>query len=107
MAISQKQFAAEIVDVDGNATKFDDIGCMLNFAKRNPAAAATFVMDYSDRRWLNANEASFVRGGKIATPMNGGIVALGDRARAEQIAREFGGTVATFADLKASADLKQ
>ena len=33
MAISEKRYAAEFIDRDGGAFKFDDIGCMLNFIK--------------------------------------------------------------------------
>jgi len=102
MAISQKQFAAEVLDADENAIKFDDIGCMLRYlaaAKQKPAAV--FVMDYGTRQWVNAKDAHFVRGSKIATPMGGGILAFGDRARAEAAARESGGELLSFGQLPA------
>jgi copper chaperone NosL len=97
MAISQKQFAAEVLDADENAVKFDDIGCMLRYlagVKQKPVAV--FVADYSTRGWVTAGKASFVRGSKIATPMGGGILAFGDRSSAEAAARDLGGEVASF-----------
>jgi copper chaperone NosL len=100
MAISQKQFAAEALDADGNAIKFDDIGCMLRYlaaADRKPAVL--FVMDYGKRRWLEAGAASFLRGSRIPTPMGGRILAFGERSQAEAEAREIGGEVLPFAAL--------
>lgn len=32
MAISERRYAAELIDQDGNIYKFDDIACMLRFA---------------------------------------------------------------------------
>ena len=31
MAISEKRYAAEIIDAEDNVMKFDDIGCMLRY----------------------------------------------------------------------------
>src|SRR5262245_33403006 len=79
MAISEKQYAAELIDSDGAALKFDDIGCMTNFlksAKNKTTIAATFVMDFNERQWIKADEAYYVRSAEFTTPMNGGIVAF-------------------------------
>ncbi len=101
MAISQKQFAAEAVDADENAVKFDDIGCMLRYlATPEHKPAALFVVDYETKRWIEASNASFVRGSRIPTPMAGGILAFAERARADAAAREIGGEVVSFARLR-------
>jgi copper chaperone NosL len=100
MAISQKQFAAEILDADGNAVKFDDVGCMLRYlinGEHKPAAM--FVVNYSNRQWLDAKAAAFVRGSKVETPMGGGILAFGDHGQAETAVRDFGGSVLAFEQL--------
>lgn len=100
MAISQKQFAAEVFDAEENVVKFDDIGCMLRWlAGQEKQAVAMYVVDYASRDWLEAKAAMFVRVKRIATPMGGGILAFAGRTQTEAAAREFGGTVATFADL--------
>jgi len=103
MAISQKQFAAEALDPDREPLKFDDIGCMLQHcARAEHKPAAVFVVDYGTRQWIVADTASFVRGSKIETPMGGGILAFGDRSRAEAAAaRELGGEVLPFTRLSA------
>jgi nitrous oxide reductase accessory protein NosL len=91
MAISEKQFAAEII-TDDATLKFDDVGCMLRY--RQAAAdkldrAAIFVTDNVSREWLKAESAFFVRSKTIKTPMGSGIVAFGDRSRAGSDAATF------------------
>lgn len=100
MAISQLQYAAEVIDVDEAVYKFDDIGCMLRFShSRNLKGATWFVMEYDSRTWLPATGAHFVRSPAIQSPMAGGIIALRDRAKAEEYARNFRGDLLRFGDL--------
>src|ERR1700687_4734059 len=79
MAISEKRYAAELIDSEGQAFKFDDIGCMVNFikAKKNTTKiVAHFVMDFDERQWIKADDAYYVRSSEITAPMNGGIIAF-------------------------------
>ena len=100
MAISQKQFAAEVLDSDGNPVKFDDIGCMLRYlASRQQKPAAVFVVDYETRQWNEAGRSFFVRSSKISTPMAGGLLAFSDRSRAITAAGDLAGAVQSFAEL--------
>jgi len=102
MTISEKRYAAELVDRDGNLFKFDDIGCMLRFVRdRNleGKAAAHFVVDYEQRDWLNGERAYYVKSEAIHSPMGGGLVAFRDRAKAEACAANLGGKVLSFDDL--------
>jgi copper chaperone NosL len=100
MAISQKQFAAEVLDAGENPVKFDEIGCMLHYlARMQSKPAAVFVVNYETRRWIEADQAYFLRGSRIPTPMAGGILAFGDRSRAEAASRDIGGEVLPFAEL--------
>lgn len=85
MAISEKQFAAEIIDVDEKVFKFDDIGCMLRYkqaagGKLKPVAE--FVTDYDLRDWVRAEKAFFTRSATIKTPMGSNIVAFADEQKA-------------------------
>ena len=94
MAISQKQFAAQIFDAEENVFKFDDLDCMLRFLNQREMKPATvFVADYETREWINGASALFVRTDKVATPMGGGLLAFSDRARADQAARSFASSV--------------
>jgi copper chaperone NosL len=100
MAISQRQFAAEVLDAEDNPTKFDDIGCLLRYlTDARHKSSAVFVVDYETRAWIDAAKASFVRGSRVTTPMAGGILAFGERARAETAARAVGGEILPFARL--------
>ena len=91
MAITEKQFAAEIVTND-SVWKFDDVGCLLRFQQNagdKVKGASIFVTDYDSRKWLKAEKAFFVRSKEIKTPMASGIIAYADRAKAGNDAVRF------------------
>ena len=88
MAISEKQYAAELIDGERQPFKFDDIGCMLNFVKKgsvNVSASSFFVMDFDERQWIKADNAYYVRSSDVTTPMNGGIIAFKDVHRRRRL----------------------
>lgn len=96
MAISEKQFAAEIIKNDETVLKFDDIKCMLRYQERSEdkqKLAATFVTDYVSKEWIKAEDAFYVRSETIKTPMGGGIIAYRDKGQIQ-------GESVRFADLK-------
>ena len=102
MAISEKQYAAELIDGEGQASKFDDIGCMLNFVKRGSVsvtAASFFVMDFDQRQWIKADSAYYVRSSELTTPMNGGIIAFRDQSKAQAAAGKYHGKLLRFKEL--------
>lgn len=71
MAISQAGYAAEFVDRDGSVLKFDDIGCMVRYVSehnRKDSVAAFFVMDYTDKHWLAAQQATYVKSDRSQKP---------------------------------------
>ena len=85
MAISEKRYAAEIIDQEENVMKFDDIGCMLRYRDAAGATlepAAIFVTDFETREWLPADKAYFSRPANAKTPMGSGIVANADKEKA-------------------------
>lgn len=103
MAISEKRYAAELLDSEGQAFKFDDIGCMLNFIKNKKDSAkiaAHFVMDFDERNWIKAEDAFFVRSSEVTAPMNGGLIAFKNEAAAQQAADKYHGTLLRFKDLR-------
>jgi copper chaperone NosL len=102
MVISEKQYAAELIDSEGQAFKFDDIGCMLNFVKKGSvsiSASSFFVMDFDERQWIKADDAYYVRSSDLTTPMNGGIIAFKDRSPARQAADKYHGKLLRFKEL--------
>jgi copper chaperone NosL len=107
MAISEKRYAAEFIDNEGETFKFDDIGCMAKFIeqKRNPAPIqATFVMDFERREWIKAEDAFYVRSSEFKTPMSGHVVALNDQSRAQETVSKYHGSLLRFADLVKSGN---
>ncbi len=102
MSISEKRYAAELIDDDGQAFKFDDIGCMANFIKQrrnNASSHATFVMDFDRREWLKAETAFYVHSSELKTPMNGGIIAFTDQSSADAARAKYNGTLLRFAEV--------
>ena len=102
MAISQAGYAAQFIDKDGNAFKFDDIGCMVRFVRENnrrDTAAEFFVMDYNDKQWSTAKQATFVKSEQTASPMASGLTAFREPARAQEYAAKNKGQVLRFDDL--------
>lgn len=83
MAFSDRRFAAELVTLDREVFKFDDIGCWETFRKehREKVPAAEFVRDFESNRWIPAGQAVIVRTG-VATPMASGKVAFADSVKA-------------------------
>lgn len=102
MAISEKQFAAELITKDGEALKFDDIGCLRDYLKskadRNQIAAY-FVADYESKKWLKAESASFVKSAELATPMGGNLAAFESQDKAKEAAAKFKGERVSFTEL--------
>lgn len=102
MALSEKKYAAEFITRDGDAFKFDDLGCMVDYIagkKNRDQIAAFFVADFESKEWLNAETAHFVSSAKFQTPMSGGIVAFSDRSKAEAAAAASGGRLLSFAEV--------
>jgi copper chaperone NosL len=99
MAISEKRYAAELIDSEGQAFKFDDIGCMVNFSqsrKNTTKIVAYFVMDFDERQWTKADDAYYVRSSEITAPMNGGIIAFKNQAKAKEAADRYHGKLIRF-----------
>lgn len=102
MAISQKKYAAEFVDKDGAVFKFDDIGCMSRFVRQRgleDKVEAWFVVDYRTQRWLQAENATYIKSASLPSPMGSGLIAVENRADAEEYAQKYQGQILTFGDL--------
>ncbi len=93
MAISQLNFATEIVTPAGEVYKFDDIGCMIEFKRMKglPKGSVMFVRDFYSKEWVKIEEAYFVRSEKIQTPMNYFIATFKTRESLQKFLEEYGG----------------
>ena len=83
MAVSDRSFASEIITLDDEVFKFDDLGCLESYRKKNPQTVirAIFVSDYEKKTWLPFEKSIIVKTG-LTTPMASGKVAFADSKRA-------------------------
>jgi len=98
MAISEKRYAGQYIDKEGQSFKFDDLSCMTTFESENNIAAR-FVMDYAARQWLKAEDAIYVQSDEIKAPMGGGTIAFGDESGAQKAAATYHGKLLRFGEM--------
>ncbi len=95
MIISEKKYSAQYILTDGKVTKFDDIGCMIDYLKQTKneldRVPAVFVRDYNSNNWINAKNAHFFQSNKITTPMGHGIVAFARKEDLKGVKSKIGG----------------
>lgn len=86
MAVSDPAFASEIITLDGDVLKFDDLRCMENYRREHATLRlqAIFVKDYETRAWLPYERSVIVRT-SIATPMGSGTIAAASADQARRL----------------------
>lgn len=89
MAISSEQFASEIITIQREVFKFDDIGCLLTYRSqhRKQEVAATYLKDFDTKAWLRWDNAVIVET-DVNTPMGSGKVAFKDSIRAREFQKQ-------------------
>jgi copper chaperone NosL len=101
MIISEARFAAGYRTPNGEARIFDDIGGMLKFDREvQEEIYQAWVHDFSSEEWIHADQAYYVVGDEIYSPMAFGMVAFLDLEAAELFAEEKQGDVLSFEELK-------
>lgn len=105
MPVADTKFGAEIITQKGKLYKFDDIGCMINFLKagliKEEKVKNLFVVNYSDnQKFLNVNEAVFLKSPGFRTPMNSEIAALASHSEAKSLIKDFPGELLTWKQLQ-------
>ena len=106
MAVSQREFAAQVVTVTGSFDTFDDIGCLRDWIKEHhpPETAGLFVVDYETGQWIDARTASYVFSKKLPTPMSSGLAAYQEKTSAEMAATKLEGKVLPWKEMLSEAD---
>lgn len=75
MLISDGSFAAQLQTGSGETLNFDDPACLMMYVSRQrPSVRAIYFRDSESARWLQSDQASFVRSGQ--SPMGGGLEAV-------------------------------
>jgi copper chaperone NosL len=90
MIIGEPRFASAVVLADGEVRRFDDVGCLREWARdRAPEEISqVWVHDVASGEWRTAGEVVFVRGSLRVTPMGSGWVALAEPAGAPAVLGE-------------------
>lgn len=103
MLVPDDHNATEIILKDGKALKFDDIGDMYVWTKKNgrDQVQAQFVRDYYTKEWLKLENSSFAYDKSFKTPMAYGVYSFKDMNEAQKFINEQGhGKLLSFKDLE-------
>lgn len=100
MIISEARFAAAYYTESGEVRRFDGVGELCRYYLEHEEEVETiWVHDFQTEEWLLADQAYYIISQQLQTPMGNGTVALGDQARAEQLATQIGSEVLDFAGI--------
>ncbi|WP_201318492.1 MULTISPECIES: nitrous oxide reductase accessory protein NosL [unclassified Paenibacillus] len=86
MQVKDDAFAVQLTTKEGKTFKFDDLGCMNEWKRKNGTAniGAQFVRDYNNKEWIPYEDASYVYDPSFKSPMAYGIYAFKDKAEAQK-----------------------
>lgn len=92
MQVADNEFATQIVLKDAKVLKFDDLGDLFVWKKRNGVEqiGARFVRDFNSKEWIALENATYVYDKTIRTPMAYGVVSFKEKSDAEKFVRERG-----------------
>ena len=101
MTVSEARFAAQIAARGEEPRFFDDVGCLRDFLRAEPARAGSvaYVADHRTREWADASRAVYTRIPGVATPMGSHLVAHKDAASRDADPRALGGSALSAADV--------
>ncbi|WP_374724258.1 nitrous oxide reductase accessory protein NosL [Calidifontibacillus erzurumensis] len=91
MMVQDNQYSAQVVKTNGEAFKFDDIGCMAMYIIDNQPGGQPFVRDFYTSEWLKVEDAFFVLTDEVETPMNYGFLAFTNKSDRDQFLAESKG----------------
>ncbi len=100
MLINEERYASAYVNNQGQARRFDDIGCMLIYHNDNQEDVAFFwVKDFNTHKWLRVDNAVFIRSDSIHSPMGFGIIAIENENAAKDVQEKYPGKIIRFSEL--------
>lgn len=106
MTISDARFGGQAITRTGKTHVFDSVECLLGWARATPAEAVRdlYVMDLQHPgTWVRVEDAGFLRGGMLKSPMGASIVGFATPRAAEEQRVMLGGTTVTWAQLLADS----
>ena len=105
MTIANRQFGAELITPKGRYYKFDDVACMIHFAKSNPTVTSPFLFvgDFGlNSKLVPVENCIYLKGGTIKSPMNGNSIAFSSKKLAQQYRSKYKADLVTWNELYSS-----
>ena len=102
MKIADGKFGAELITIKGRIYKFDDIHCMINYHKENLTTniQSFYIHDFNQNNVLiPAENAFYVKGGEISSPMRGNIIAVKTEEEAKKIALKYNANPISWSEI--------
>lgn len=102
MTIANGKFGAELITQKGRYYKFDDLACMVQFAKSNTVVPyqSFFVNDYlKDNTLISVESAFFIKSDKISSPMRGNMAAFSTAAQQSEYAKKLAAQTLTWSEV--------
>lgn len=102
MTIANGKFGAELITQKGRYYKFDDLACMVQFAKSNTVVPyqSFFVSDYlKDNTLIPAETAFFIKSDQLNSPMRGNVAAFSSAAQQGEYAKKLGAQTLTWSEV--------
>ncbi|MCU4188862.1 nitrous oxide reductase accessory protein NosL [Flavobacterium sp. HXWNR29] len=102
MKIADGKFGAELITTKGRIYKFDDIHCMINYHKENLTTniQSFYIHDFNQNNVLiPAENAFYVKGGEISSPMRGNIIAVKTEEEAKKIALKYNANPISWSEI--------
>lgn len=76
MLVTDKRYAAQLVDENGEHRFFDDLGCMVLFMEGRKPSSHSWARESTSGTWVDARTGKYVQGAR--TPMDFGFEARTD-----------------------------
>ncbi|MES2619461.1 MAG: hypothetical protein V4615_01310, partial [Bacteroidota bacterium] len=100
MIISENRFGAEILTQKGKVYKFDDIICLVDFAKAEKASlsnASYYFTDFEGKHdLLQSSESFLLKSEALKSPMNGNMGAFSSKQSLQKAIATFNGEEVDF-----------
>lgn len=90
MQVINNPSSTEIILKNGQAMKFDDIGCMIEWKKQHASEEidVMYVRDYYTQQWVKQEEATYAYDASFPTPMAYGIFSFKESQDAKKFVEE-------------------
>lgn len=99
MMITDARFGGEVITRTGRVLTFDAVECLADYvnAADTTALRGVWVSDFEHPGiWVRAEDAVFIAGATLSTPMGRSLLALGATASPDAATRRYGGRATTW-----------